>query len=198
MKRFVLPLSAALVVAVLASCANASDSATAPLLPAVPQQPAPQAPESQAETWPQITPVNFNVDLEGFEECPKDETYGINWVFVNKSVIDENGVFAKKWLEGENIRLKPVELHKSNPNGVQFGCNSLYGFKAEEGAYKCVAYRKPGDASDNLYVEGCTFYYVPDGENATIYNTHSMKVTRVASQKTKVSNGERFREVYKY
>lgn len=180
---------------ILAGCSNSSDSA-APLLPVVPQQPTPQAPESQAETWPQITPVNFNVDLEGFEECPKDPVYGINWVFILKSNIDEGN--TDKWFKGENIRLKPVEFHKSNPNGVQFGRNSLYGFKAEEGAYKCVAYRKPGDASDSLAVTGCEFHYVPDGDNAMIYNTHSLRVTRVASQKTKVGNGEKFREVYKY
>lgn len=197
MKRFILPLSAALVVAVLASCANASDSGMAPLLPAVPQQPAAPAPESQAETWPQITPVNFNVDLEGFEECPKDPVYGINWVFVSKRVLDENGATAKKWLEGENIRLKPVELHKSNPNGVRFGFTALGSFHYEDGAYKCVAYRKPGDASDSLAVAGCEFHYIPDGDNG-YYKTHSLNVTRVASQKTKVSNGERFREVYKY
>lgn len=191
MKRFFLPLSAALV---LASCANSSDSLL-PLLPAAPQQPAPQAPEAQAETWPQITPVNFNVDLEGFEECPKDPVYGINWVFILKSNIDEGN--TDKWFKGENIRLKPVEFHKSNPNGVRFGGFAGGQFRYQEGAYKCVAYRKPGDASDSLAVAGCEFHYIPDGDNG-YYKTHNLSVTRVASQKTKVSNGEKFREVYKY
>lgn len=186
-KIFVLPLLAALA---LASCANPSDSGSA-----APEAAQPAAP--QAETWPQITPVNFNVDLEGFEECPKDPVYGINWVFVEKSVLDNNGSTAKKYLEGENIRLKPVELHKSNPNGVQFGHYQLGTFRCDEGAYKCVAYRKPGDASDSLAVSGCDFHYVPDGDMG-YYSTEYLKVTRVASQKTIVKNGQRFREVYKY
>ena len=113
MKKIFLLALVAMVLA-LFSCSNSSDSsgATTSETPA----PAPAAP--QEETWPQITPVDFNVDLEGFEECPKDETYGINWVFIAKSRIDK--LNTDKYFKGEDFRLKPVEFHKSNPNGVQF------------------------------------------------------------------------------
>lgn len=191
MKKILLAALAALVVG-LAGCSNASDDSL--MLMALAGG---NGSVREAETWPQIVPVNFDVDLEGFEECPKDPVYGINWVFVRKSVIDENGFFAKKWLEGENIRLKPVELHKSNPNGVEFGSFPGGIWRPDEGAYKCVAYRKPGDAPDSLVVTGCDFHYIPDGDNG-YYETHSLNVTRVASRKTKVSNAEKFREVYKY
>ncbi len=189
-KTFALPLVAALL---LAACSNPADSSNPADLP---QATAPQRQEE--EKWPQITPVNFNVDLEGFEECPKDETYGINWVFVSKSILEE--YYARgdhKWFTDENIRIKPVEFHKSNPNGVYFGRTAGGKFHYEDGAYKCVAYRKPGNAAGNLMVSGCGFHYVPEGDDG-YFNTHTLKVTRVASQKTLVFNGEKFREVYKY
>ena len=187
-KIFVLPLLVALA---LASCANPSDSGSAAAEAAQPAAP-------QAEGWPQISKVDFNVDLEGFEECPKDETYGINWVFILKSDVEEMAE-ANHWFNGEDFRLKPVEFHKSNPNGVVFGTTSTDDgkFAAGEGAYKCVLYRKPGDAGKSFSKGGCEFHYVPDGKYK-YYKTEAIKVTRVASQKTKVTNGERFREVYKY
>ena len=185
---FVSPLLAALV---LAACSNPADSFNpAALLP--------QALSPQAEKWPQITPVDFNVDLEGFEECPKDETYGINWVFISKNSLEEH--YARgddKWFTDENFRIKPVEFHKSNPNGVRFGFFALGEFHYEDGVYKCVAYRKPGDTSGFLTVSGCEFHYVPEGDNG-YYRTHSLYVDRSVKNTTKVSNGEKFREVYKY
>ena len=155
-----------------------------------------QQQQQQEEAWPRITPADFNVDLEGFEECPKDEVYGINWVFVEKRVVDDK-YWREKLFKGEDFRLKPVEFHKSNPEGVEFGHFGLGKWRPDEGAYKCVAYRKPGDAGKSLYEAGCEFHYVPDGDDGYC-QTENLSVTRVASQKTKVSGGERFREVYKY
>ena len=192
---FVSPLLAALV---LAACSNPADGFNpAALLPQAPQTPDPQQQEEE-EKWPQITPVDFDVDLEGFEECPKDETYGINWVFISKHLVDDERISgSRKWFTDENFRIKPVEFHKSNPNGVHFGFTALGEFHYEDGAYKCVVYRKPGNGSEWLTVPGCGFHYVPEGDDG-YFSTHHLSVSRVASQKTSISNGEKFREVYKY
>lgn len=186
-KTFALPLVAALL---LAACSNPADGSNPAALP---QAPAAQ----QEEKWPQITPVNFNVDLEGFEECPKDEVYGINWVFIVKSHIDNGN--CDDMLNGENYRIKPIEFHKSNPNGVQFGkFLATKGWVPEEGAYKCVVYRKKGNAGvGSFYREGCYFHYIPDGDEG-FYMTENLSASRLVKEKTKINNGEKFREVYKY
>ncbi|MBQ4013778.1 MAG: hypothetical protein II610_00790 [Treponema sp.] len=194
MKKIALAVLAALV-AGLAGCSNASDDSLM-LAALAGGNGGGSGSVREAETWPQITPVDFDVDLEGFEECPKDEVYGINWVFVRKLVVDEKW-WREKHFKGEDFRLKPVEFHKSNPAGVEFGSFPGGTWRPDEGAYKCVAYRKPGDAGKSFERTGCDFHYIPDGDDG-YYSTESLEVTRVASRKTKVSGGERFREVYKY
>lgn len=181
-KIFVLPLLAALALA-LASCANPSDSGS-----------------GVQESWPQVTPVNISADFEGFEELPKDvryqsQTYGMNWVFVAKFDWDENESY---FLSAPNYRLKPVEFHKSNKSGLEFLRQARLSTNGEclpdEGAYRCVIYRKKGLAAGGKNYQGCDCLWRPTGEK---FRSETL-LANAEPGSTETLNGELFRKYYKY
>ena len=180
-KTFALPLLAALL---LAACSNPADSSN-PL-----SAPAPQV--SESETWPKITPVNWEMDLEGYEEAPKDPVYGINWVYVAKTDVEK----YPKYLSRQGLKLKPVEIHASNPNGVQFhATDGSY----SEAAYKCVIhYKKDFDLSKNKTIlDG---WEIECKINETYFNSPALSVEYNSSKQivtTKVLYyAEEFKKYY--
>lgn len=118
-KTFVLPLIAVLL---LAACSNPADSSNAYVRKGV--------------------PISWDMDLDGYEEAPKDSTYGINWVYYPKELVDADASFLTP-MSGK-IKLKPVEFHSNTPNfkfyWVAGGQN-----RNATGAYKCIVYFKNGE-----------------------------------------------------
>ena len=124
---FVSPLLAALV---LAACSNPADGFNPAALTQAPQAPAPQTPQAptqqtaeapaesgqETEVRPEAqapakkgVAVDWDMDLEGYEEIPKDDVYGINWVYLPKERVDANvSILITK---SGNIKFKPVEFH---------------------------------------------------------------------------------------
>lgn len=206
MKRLALPLLAALA---LAGCSNSADGVNfVPVVPALPTQETPQetpAVQQQEETWPQVTAVDFNVDLDGFEVAPYDpadygkETYQMDWVFVSKTDWDDITQNNTKCFTGNKpFRLKPIEFHKSNPNGLTFLCEGTLSNGNQnlpsEGAYRCKVYRKKNMTSNDMEkFQGCHCVWKPTGER---FKTEWMRV--YSKTFIEVGNGERFRELYKY
>jgi hypothetical protein len=191
-KTFALPLLAALL---LTACSNPADGSNPAALPQAPQeqQSAPQTPQApaaqQEEKWPQITPVNFNVDLEGYEEAPKDPVYGINWVYVAKADVDWVASQGKtSWLFPcrKDIGLKPIELHKSNPDGVRFYTDMATSSDGFSDAYKCVLYYKKNAKSNIEYTPGLGYdfkgkYFTAPGLKFK-YGSSTKKITVSVSQ----------------
>lgn len=152
-KTFALPLVAALL---LAACSNPADNSAfyAPVVPVGNggQETAAQAPAKKG------TPVSWDMDLDGFEEIPKDSTYGINWVYYPKERVDSNPnmlIWKKQGSDTIFIKLKPVEFHA---NTTDFKFYYVLGGQYQEctGAYKCVIYFKTGE--DVIFDARCCDY----------------------------------------
>lgn len=188
-KTFALPLLAALL---LAACSNPADGSNPVSAPAGDSNPiaAPTAPQvSESETWPKITPVNWEMDLEGYEEAPKDPVYGINWVYVAKADVDWVASQGKtSWLFPcrKDIGLKPIELHKSNPDGVRFYTDMATSSDGFSDAYKCVLYYKKNAKSNIEYTPGLGYdfkgkYFTAPGLKFK-YGSSTKKITVSVSQ----------------
>lgn len=124
-KTFALPLVAALL---LAACSNPADSSNAYVRKGV--------------------PISWDMDLDGYEEAPKDSTYGINWVYIPKERVDADNTILTP-MPGK-IKLKPVEFHSNTPN-FKFYWVVAGQLRESTGAYKCIVYFKNGE---NVVFEG--------------------------------------------
>lgn len=129
-KTFALPLLAALL---LAACSNPADGSSAYVRKGV--------------------PISWDMDLDGYEEAPKDSTYGINWVYIPKEKVDGDSSFLTP-LSGK-IKLKPVEFH-SNTSNFKFYWVVAGQLRESTGAYKCIVYFKNGE--DSVYESFGGFY----------------------------------------
>jgi len=134
-KTFVLPLVAALL---LAACSNPADSSSAYVRKGV--------------------PISWDMDLDGYEEAPKDSTYGINWIYMPKERVDADNTILTA-MSGK-IKLKPVEFHAGSDNFKFYWALANQAHYAT-GAYKCIVYFKNGE--DIVYESfGTNYQYVSE------------------------------------
>ncbi len=207
-KTFALPLAAALV---LAACSNPADGFNPALLagtsaPAAAEAPAQQTagtpaesgqetevqPEAQAPAKKGVA-VDWDMNLDGYEEIPKDDVYGINWVYLPKERVDANVSILIK--ESGNIKLKPVEFH-ANTADFKF-CYYLGGQCREcTGAYKCVVYFKN---NEDVVYDGmsCSYNHVSENFEADAISLKFIRSSQVmVSKSTTVSGAEEFKQHY--
>lgn len=155
-KTFALPLVAALL---LAACSNPADGSSAYVRKGV--------------------PISWDMDLDGYEEAPKDSTYGINWVYYPKELVDAVPD-ALTWKKSgvTLVKLKPVEFHASDANFKFAWLAGGQGHYAS-GAYKCIVYFKNGE--DVVYEDGGFNYtYIP--ENVEFVQMYKLKFIRTHHQ----------------
>lgn len=196
-KTFALPLVAALL---LAACSNPADNSAlyAPVVPTVSvgsgeQETAAQTPAKKGEA------ISWGMDLDGYEEIPKDSTYGINWVYMPKEMVDANANALIR--ESGKIKLKPVEFH-ANTADFKFAYIRLGQCQECTGAYKCAIYFKTGE--DVVYeVSGGVYSCV--SENVSEADLFNVKFQRSHYQRgedtletktTAVTGAEEFKRCY--
>ena len=175
MKRFALPLLAALVVA---ACSNPADGSSAYVRKGV--------------------PISWDMDLDGYEEAPKDSTYGINWVYMPKERVDADNTILTA-MSGK-IKLKPVEFH-CNTSNLKFSWVVLGQLHEATGAYKCTVYFKTGE--DVIYESnGCDYTYIPENyESVALHikfqrSHHQSGDDVIESKITTVTGADAFKRYY--
>lgn len=175
-KTFALPLLAALL---LAACSNPADS-------------------SNNAYIRKGVPISWDMDLDGYEEAPKDSTYGINWIYMPKELVDGDSSFLIT--QSGKIKLKPVEFHCNTSN---FKFYWVAGGRNREatGAYKCVIYFKNGE--DVVYEGiGGNYQYVSEDLYSQLFHVNLIvshyqngSIT-VENKSTTVTGADAFKRYY--